>query len=126
MLVTNFKLIRHGLPTNAKFKNRYDNICFMCKKIINENTDHVFVQCELAIKFFEYVNRNFLEKKQLKNSLVLLELKRNLSERDYRVLSCYVYCAWRVRNECKHGKVVNPFETFKILFNKWYISISNI
>ena len=49
---TNFRLIRHGLPTNAKFKNRYDNICFMCKKIINENTDFVFIQCELAIKFF--------------------------------------------------------------------------
>ena len=52
MLVTNFKLIRHGLPTNAKFKNRYDNSCFMCKKIINENTDHVFVHCEQATKFF--------------------------------------------------------------------------
>ena len=57
---------------------------------------------------------------QLKNSLVLLELKSNLSERDYRVLSCYVYCALRVRYECKHGKDVNPFETFKILFNKWF------
>ena len=31
---------------------------------------------------------------------------------------------WRMRNECKHQDVDNPFETFKVLFNKWYISLT--
>jgi hypothetical protein len=26
----------------------------------------------------------------------------------------------------KHGSDVDPFEIFKIFFNKWYISITNI
>jgi hypothetical protein len=67
-----------------------------------------------------------LSKKELKNSLVLLKFKRDVTERDYKILSCYVYCVWRVRNECKHGRDVDPFEIFKILFNKWFISITNI
>ena len=98
----------------------------MCKKILNENSEHIFVTCELAKKFFDYIKKNFLSKNELKNSLVLLKLKRNLAEEDYKILSCYVYCVWRVRNECKHGSDVDPFEIFKIFFNKWYICITNI
>jgi hypothetical protein len=124
--LTNYKLIHHALTTNSKFKNRYDSVCFMCKKSLNENSEHIFLKCEFAEKFFEFIKEKYIEKKDLKNSLVLLKFKRNLAEKDYKVLSCFVYCVWRVRNECKHGMDVNPFETFKFLFNKWYISLTNI
>ena len=123
--LTNYKLIHHGLMTNSKFKNRYDKNCFMCKKTLNENEEHIFVKCKEAEKCFEHIKYKLIDKK-LKNSLVLLKFKRGLAEQDYKILSCYVYCVWRVRNECKHGNGVNPFETFKILFNKWYISLTNI
>jgi hypothetical protein len=123
--LTNYKLIHHGLMTNSKFKNRYDKNCFMCKKTLNENVEHIFVKCKEAEKCFEHIKYKLIDKK-LKNSLVLLKFKRGLAEQDYKILSCYVYCVWRVRNECKHGNGVNPFETFKILFNKWYISLTNI
>jgi hypothetical protein len=102
------------------------NCCFMCKKTLNENSEHIFVKCELAEKFFDFIKNAYLDKKELKNSLVLLKFKRDVTERDYKILSCYVYCVWRVRNECKHGRDVDPFEIFKILFNKWFISITNI
>jgi hypothetical protein len=124
--LSNYKLINHAFTTNSKFKNRYDSICFMCKKNLNENSEHIFVKCEYAERFFEFIKENYLEKKDLNNSLVLLKFKRGVAERDYKVLSCFVYCVWRVRNECKHGMDVNPFEIFKILFNKWYISLTNI
>ena len=67
----------------------------MCKKIFNENSEDIFVTCELAKKFFDYIKKNFLSKNELKNSLVLLRLKRNLAEEDYKILSCYVYCVWQ-------------------------------
>jgi hypothetical protein len=82
--LTNFKLLHHGLSTNSKFKNRYNNSCFMCKKILNENSEHIFVTCELAKKFFDYIKKKFLSKNELKNSLVLLKLKRNLATRIIR------------------------------------------
>jgi hypothetical protein len=96
----------------------------MCKKTLNENSEHIFVKCALSEEFFEYIRKDFMIKKNLQNSLVLLKFKHKLTEKDYKVLSCYVYCVWRVRNECKHQNNVNPFETFKALFNKWYISIT--
>ena len=123
--LTNYKLLHHGLPTNSKFKNRYDKNCFMCKRVLNENTEHIFVKCEQTVKIFEYIKSNFLGNKNIKNSLVLLKFKRDLTVEDYKVLSCFTYCLWRVRNECKHRNDVNPFEIFKILFNKWYISLTS-
>ena len=86
----------------------------MCKKTLNENSEHIFVKCELAENFFDFIKNAYLDKKELQNSLVLLKFKRNVTEKDY------------VINECKHGMDVNPFETFKFLFNKWYISLTNI
>ena len=123
--LTNYKLLHHDLPTNSKFKNRYDKNCFMCKRVLNENTEHIFVKCEQTVKIFEYIKSNFLGNKNIKNSLVLLKFKRDLTVEDYKVLSCFTYCLWRVRNECKHRNDVNPFEIFKILVNKWYISLTS-
>ena len=53
----NYKLIRHGLPTNKKFKNRYDNVCFMCKKKLNESPEHIFVTCEISKEFYEHIRQ---------------------------------------------------------------------
>ena len=55
----------------------------MCKKTLNENSEHIFVKCELAKNFFNYIKHDFLEKKELKNSLVLLKFKRDLAGKDY-------------------------------------------
>jgi hypothetical protein len=107
----NYKLIYNPLLTNLKFKNRYDNKCFMCKKEINEDKEHIFVKCDIAKKCLQYVEGNFLEIKGTSNSLVLLKFKCMMAEEDYNSLSCFVYVAWRVRNECKHGDdKVNSFD----------------
>ena len=69
--LTNYKLIYNALPTNFKFKNRYENKCYMCKKVINEDLEHIFIKCDIAKKCFQYVKENFLEDKETSNSLVL-------------------------------------------------------
>ena len=126
MRLTNYKLIQNALPTNFKFKNRYDNKCYMCKKVLNEDLEHIFVKCDMVKKWFHYVKENFLENKETSNSLVLLKFKRRMVDEDYRTLSCFVYVVWRVRNECKHGDTrINSFEIFKRFFNKWLISLNN-
>ena len=47
----NYKLLHTGLPTNFKFNNRYDRECFMCKKKISEDLEHIFVKCEYTKSF---------------------------------------------------------------------------
>jgi len=124
--LVNYKLLYNALPTNFKFKNKYDNECFMCKKKINEDCEHIFIKCERAREFYEYVRHAYLHKKNLPNSLDLLEFKRGISEDDYRALSCFVYSVWRVRNMCKHNELdVNLTNNFKIIFNKWLVTLSN-
>ena len=125
--LTNYKLIYNALPTNSKFKNRYNNNCFMCKKVLNEDVEHIFLKCKITKQCFQYIVENFLEKKETSNSLVLLKFKRRTTERDYKVLSCFVYVIWRIRNECKHGDDrLNSFEVFKRFFNKWIITLNSI
>ena len=98
----------------------------MCKKKINEDCEHIFIKCERAREFYEYVRHAYLHKKNLPNSLDLLEFKRGISEDDYRALSCFVYSVWRVRNMCKHNELdVNLTNNFKIIFNKWLVTLSN-
>ena len=99
----------------------------MCKKVLNEDLEHIFVKFDMVKKWFHYVKENFLENKETSNSLVLLKFKRGMVDEDYRTLSCFVYVVWRVRNECKHGDTrINSFEIFKRFFNKWLISLNNI
>ena len=43
----------------------------MCKKVINEDLEHIFIKCDIAKKCFQYVKENFLEDKETSNSLVL-------------------------------------------------------
>ena len=68
--------------------------------------------CTLAEKFFDYIKTFYLDKKELKHFLVLLKFKRKLAAKDYKILSCYIYCVWRVRNEFKYGRDVDPFKIF--------------
>ena len=99
----------------------------MCKKKLDENIEHIFVKCKYSKESFEYLRNNFLTDKSLINTLVLLDYKRNVCDGDYRILSCFVYSIWRVRNALKHNeKNANPFEVFKIYFNKWLISLTKI
>ena len=117
--LVNYKLIFNGLPTNYKFNNRYDRICFMCMEKLNEDIKHIFINCKYAEKTFNYIRNEFLTNKTVNNSLELLEYKRNVGEDDYRTLSCYIYSMWRVRNSLKHNeKNANPVELFKAYFNK--------
>ena len=123
----NYKLLRRGLPTNEKFKNRYDNVCFMCEKNLTESPKHIFVTCEISKKFYEYMRQEYLQKKNLTNSLDLLEFKHKVSENDYKALSCFVYSVWRVRNMCKHSEITdNHLNSFKPIFNKCFFTLSNI
>ena len=125
--LTNYKLIYNALPTNSKFKNRYNNNCFMCKKVLNEDVEHIFLKCKITKQCFQYIVENFLEKKETSKSLVLSKFKRKTTEKDYKVLSCFVYVIWRIRNECKHGDDrLNSFEVFKRFFNKWIITLNSI
>ena len=125
--LTNYKLIYNALPTNYKFRNRYDKNCFMCERSLNEDSEHIFVKCERSIEFYEYVRHNYLHKKNLENSLVMLEFKRGVSREDYKALSCFVYSVWRVRNMCKHKEIDgNHMSNFREVFNKWFITLTNI
>ena len=93
----------------------------------SEDLDPVFVKCEYTKSFYEYTRNNILQNKNLTNSLALLRFKRDLAEEDYKGLSCFLYSVWRVRNKCEHNEVGgDPMDSFEAIFNKWYISLSNI
>ena len=99
----------------------------MCERSLNEDSEHIFVKCERSIEFYEYVRHNYLHKKNLENSLDLLEFKRRVSENDYKALSCYVYGVWRIRNLCKHNEISdNYLSNFKSVFNKWFITLTSV
>jgi hypothetical protein len=51
--LTKYKLIYNALPTNSKFKNRYNNNCFMCKKFLNEDLEHIFLKCKITKQCFQ-------------------------------------------------------------------------
>ena len=126
--MTNYKLMQSGLPNNDKFKNRYDNKCYLCNKKQNENIQHLFVDCHVAIKCYEYIRKSFLINKKIKNSLSFVKYKYKTEIKDYRMISCYVYCLWRTRNSIKHDKIIytNGCQYFKEIFNKWIISMTSI
>ncbi len=67
-----------------------------------------------------------MEDKNTHNSLDLLKFKIGLSDSDYNAISCFIYCVWRVRNSCKHNDDVDPMGIFTAIYNKWFISITDI
>ena len=126
--MTNYKLMHNALPTNDKFKNRYDNKCYLCNKKLDENLQHLFVDCQVAIKCYEYIIEFFLINKTKKNSLSFVKYKYKTEIKDFRIISCYIYCLWRTRNSIKHDEIlyINGLQYFKVNFNKWIISMTSI
>jgi hypothetical protein len=57
-----------------KFKNQYDNKCYMCKKVFNEDFEHIFVKCDIVKKWFHYFKKNFLENKEMSKIFGLIEI----------------------------------------------------
>ena len=99
----------------------------MCKKNLNESCEHIFINCECPREFYEHVKHEYLHKKNLNNFIKSLERKRGIAENDCGALSCYVYSVWRIRNICKHNEAEEDLmNNFKVVFNKWFITISNI
>ena len=72
--MTNYKLMHDGLPTNDKFKNRYDNKCYLCNKKQDENLQHLFVDCQMATNCYEYIRESFLANKKKKKLLIFREI----------------------------------------------------
>jgi len=99
----------------------------MCKQRLNEDLEHIFVKCKHSIEFYNYVKENYLHKKNRPNTLDLLKYKRGMAENDFKALSCFVYVVWRIRNKCRiEENDENHMVNFKAIFNKWFITISNI
>ena len=115
------------MPASKKFNHKYDQECFMCNKNLKEDLQQFFIDYKVAKDSFEYLKVNFLVDKSLTSSLILLGYKRSICEDDFRALSNYVYIMCRIRNTLKHKeKEINPFELFKVYFNKWLISLTSI
>ena len=124
--IINYKLIFNGLPTNKKFKNRYSQKCFMCDKFLDENIEHIFVNCKQTKLFFDHIRIKYLNNKKLENSIELLQYKNKQNDEDCRILSTFVYTVWRIRNMSINENNFDCQIVFKILFGKWYLSKSGI
>ena len=124
--IVNYKLLLNGLPLNKKFKNRYDKKCYLCKRTVDEDTEHLFVSCKIAKKFYDYTRERMIDN-SLDLCIELVIYKPNLKPSDYAYMSNYVFSIWQTRNILKHSKDdVDGFNIFKNIFNKWSISITNI
>ena len=122
--IINYKLMFNGLPTNKKFKNRYGKMCFMCKKIVVEDIEHIFVNCNQTKLFYEFIRVKFLKNKNLKNSIDILQYKNKVSDEDFKILSTFIYTVWRIRNMSIYESGFDCQVVFKILYGKWFLSKS--
>ena len=120
--IINYKLLFNGLPTNKKFKNRYSQKCFMCSKIIDEDIEHTFVNCNQTKLFYNYIRVEYLRNKKLENSIELLQYKDKVDDEDFKILSIFVYTVWRIRNMSIYENAFDCQIVFKILFGKWLLS----
>ena len=124
--IINYKIILNGLGLNKKFRNRYGKICYLCKKEVDEDLEHLFLSCDSIKPCLNFVE-NILEKKQRINSIDCVRYKRNYSKQDYLVISFYTECIWRIRNIMKHNsEKINLIAVFIKFFNKWLISQTEI
>ena len=62
--IVNYKLLFNGLPTNKKFKNRYSQKCYMCDRVCDENTDHIFINCKQTKSFYNHILIKYLSDKK--------------------------------------------------------------
>ena len=116
----------NGLPLNKKFKNRYEKKCYFCNKVVDEDLLHLFVECNISRKCFDFII-SYLTNKDLEVHLDLIQFKYNLIENDYRIISLYVWAIWLTRNILKYSKeLIDAFNIFKNIFNKWFLSKTSI
>jgi hypothetical protein len=126
IFLVNYKFLLNGLPVNKKFNCRYDKICFLCKKNVAEDLAHLFVECEITKKCFQFVSPCITHKNKIL-SQDLLQLKLQVSDDDFLQLSKFVFAIWRTRNAMKHGNSnFDPHIIFKNIFNCWSISKTSI
>ncbi len=53
----------------------------MCKKTLNENSEHIFVKCKLAEKFFDFIKNPCIKRNRLYKTQKIGQLvKRTLKE----------------------------------------------
>lgn len=127
IFILNYKILFNALPLNAIFKNRYEKKCYLCNKKIDETVEHVFLRCPRTLDNLNYV----IEKTKLKfNENVNIETikyKKNFSNKNYLYVSAFNYYTWITRNTLKYSSDKKDSNTiFRALFNKWFISQSNI
>ena len=100
--------------------------CYLCNKVVDEDLSHLFVGCNKAKSCFDFI-RSFLTNKDLDVHLDIIQYKNSLNKRDYVIISIYVSAIWQTRNILKHSKeVIDAFNIFKNIFNKWFISLTSI
>ena len=127
LVVFNYKLLFKALPTNKKFNNRYEKKCYLCNKVTDESISHLFVECDLAKKCYDFVKNKFLLDKNIRLSLNLVQYKLNINKNDYAMISTFAYSIWHIRNKIKHSNGShNVMSLFERVFNKWSISITGI
>ena len=57
----------------------------------------------------------------------LIQFKYNLIVNDYRIISLYVLAIWLTRNILKYSKeLVDAFNIFRNIFNKWFLIKTSI
>ena len=126
ILLVNYKILLNALPLNKKFNNRYDKKCYLCNSVVDEDIPHLFVTCKTSNKCFDFI-KSFFDSNNIALHLDLVQYKFNLTENNYRILSIYVFSVWQTRNILKHSKeIVDAFNIFKNIFNKWFLSKTSI
>ena len=121
----NYKIVMDGLGINKKFRNRYGKVCYICKKEVDEDLEHIFINCKRVEPCIAFVSKQ-LNLKKIPN-IDCIRYKYDFMEKEYLSFSYYTTCIWKIRNIMKQsGEKVNILALFKKLFNKWYISQTEI
>ena len=93
--------------------------CFFCGNV-EESQRHVFLKCEHTSPLVE-IMKNLLENKSYELNTDSMILGSNLSKQDYKAISTYKYCIWRLRNIVRSQRA----ENIKVLFNYLFFKFLN-
>ena len=63
----NYKIILNGLGLNKIFKNRYGRICYLCKKEIDEDMEHIYINSDSVKPCLRYIENKMENKQKLNN-----------------------------------------------------------
>ena len=94
----------------------------MCEKNLDEDIDHIFVNCNQTKLFYNFIKEKYLKNKIIENSIEILQYKNKLGDEDFKILSTFVYTVWRIRNMSIYESGFDCQIVFKILFGKWLLS----